>query len=588
MFTEKRFVPQFAAAVAVAIAGMTTSSSCRADWPAVLSVMPDDTQIAICTSRLDDLGDHWDRLLAAIELDVLGLPSVDELIAMVGFDPLALDGDRSLGLCVRKGNWPELDDPPILLFLPVSDYTQWLASVDSEPVGDGLATFTVSGAQKLYVRQAGSYAVLGVAQDDVGNYEPDAGVSQRLQKAVGDVGRRIVDRGDLTVIVDFDGLADSLGNVVEKALGAMSEAMAQAGQVGGDPQKVVDMYRGIVQTVLSDASGGVFSLRVGSWGVAFDKAIQWKPESEIAGFFPGSPHARNLLSQFPANPYMLAMSMDFSSIRLGKMVERFQAHFAEQGDEDMWSMGGIDIWKKSEGMAMVVYPPPAGLLGGVLNQAAIYYRGDAPALRAALKDGTLAVDGKTQQGISFTTSYESEAEEIDGTAVDTYSMQMRFPAELMQAQQAISMMYGPAGLRGFVAPAEGGILQTVSRNKKLMSELIAADRDDGLGLSVDEKMAAIDKYLPDNLSLRAYVGLGTILNQAGPMAAMFLPDLDMEELLTVSPLGLGISVSNGGIEASMVVPADLIRTGIEIGMAVRDAMGGNGGNGGGGNGPPLF
>jgi len=337
---------------------------------------------------------------------------------------------------------------------------------------------------------------------------------------------------------------------------------------------MIHAYRDMITSVIDETRSVALGLRMDGAGAALDCGVQWTPDGEFVELMPGpNGEPTNHLARFNDKPFLFATSMDMRGINVAELFNRFTEKMPEQM---MMGMGqiGPEMWKTIEGMSMVAYPSPAGLMGGLYNSAAQYYAGDPKAIRAALKETFEAGSGQEQMGVTINYEYTESAKEVAGQSVDSWSMSIEGDPQMkMQMEQGMTMMFGPAGPGGYIAEVEGGVLMTMSRNTRLLESGIESAKNKG-GLAENKILADVNDLLSPNPSAVSYLGVGAILEQASPFMAMFMPglEIDQDQLRTMPPLAGSLSFADRGMQASFAVPAPTVKTGIDIAMKAQRAM----------------
>lgn len=577
------------ACLGIAAGLLFTAMPAQADLPDVLSAAPKDVKIFIGTTSLNEVDKNWKQLLTAIEMDNAMPFAPSDVFGEMGVSISTLDLTRSIGIGLMSFE-DGGDAPPFIMLLPVNDYAKWVANFDPGTSAVGVAEVTMPTGETAYIRSAGKYAVLSPRKDLAESYAAQDNAAAHFKQRIGAVGIGVIERSQMFAIIDFDGVAEHRQEIVTGISEMISDQVAQMGAMGmgmpmgEDPGK---MSEALVGMIIDECSGVVAGVRYGERGLALDMAVQTRDGSEIGALMPGTARPSNLLSNFEDAPFMFAMSMDYGGIKVGSLIDlvkkRLGIEPAGAGAAPNM-MSNTAIWSDANGMATAIYPSLGGLSAGLLSRSITMLSGDSAKITATLKETMKGMDGTEQNGMQMTTTYEAGAKQIGGIDADTYSVKMILPPEMMQMQQAMSMIYGPAGINGYILPVKGGVLQTTSRNATVIEKALAVINGEAAGMGSNKGLAAVDQMLPPNPSMRFYIGLGAISQTVGPMAAMFVPGLDLEELGALPPLGLGASIIKGGFAGSFVVPAPVIKTIAEMVQQYAGGMGGEEGD----EEPPLF
>lgn len=589
-------VSSLTAASAFVFAGLTlTAPITRAQGTEVLSVAPKDAKIFVGTASLGELDKNWKALMTAIEMDAMMPFAPTDLLGQAGLDAASLDKTRSVGLAVMSLD-DEVIEPPILVLLPVTDYGQWLSSFGPDVQAEGVVEIETPLGTPAYVRGAGKYAVMSPTRALVEAYVPQENAAAHYKQRVGAVGAGVIERAQVFAVVDFESLAPLKQQIIEGMTEAISEQMAMAGAMGmGLPMadQVSEMNAALVSMLLDECSAVVAGMRFSERGMAMDFAIQTKEGSEIGALLPGAAESRNLLAGLQDAPFMFAMSLDYAGVKIGPLMDALRGRLGLDEDaagDDAAQPGMMpmsNIWRNTDGVAMAVYPSPGGLVGGLLSRSIFMMSGDSARIMTMFRElmsQTTTAEG--MGGVQVSAEYTPDAAEIAGVKADAYAVRMSGPPEMTaQIQQMQQMVYGPAGLQGYVLPVKGGIIQTTSRNSELVEKTLASMRGEAPGLGANRVLAAVDAMLPPNPSMRFYLGLGAISNTVGPLLAMGVPGLDIAELKALPPIGMGASIAGGGLVGSMVVPAPVLKAIAEMAQQFGpDLMGGEEGE----EEPPLF
>ena len=587
--------PVVSSMLALALAGTAVAGG---DWPNVIDQMPNDAQIVLCTRPLNRVNDDYSQFTAAIELAQLGfMPGPLDALAMVGLNTDAMNLDGSIGIAVLKNRWDN-PAPPILAFVPVSNYDAWIGSFGAQAVADTKVSkinfgqaMGQEGSETWFVRPSGSFAVLGLDQSLVTGYKNGNGNIGKWQKIVGELGSGIVSRCDISAFVDFEGLTPLLKERINASFEEMDAAIGNLPPgvrgPGMDPESIKQMfnaYKGIATLVADEMRSAAAGLRFDANGTALDFSIQWKEGGKFASMFPGTKgKTTNVLNRFQDKPFMFAVNADTSGIKVDEFMQLLMDNLPEQMTMGMGNTAS-DMWKNVNGMGMVLYPSPAGIMmGGLFNGAAIIYTGEGKALRDNMMKMMTNLNGKELQGIKYTFTFDEAAKEIAGVPVDSWTMSMDAPPKMAtQLQQSMMMMYGSAGPGGYIAQLDDGIVMTMSRNSKLLEAVInSARKNEGIGRNT--AVRAVDGLLSPNPSSTFYIGIGAILEQIGPIAAMAMPGLkfDPETLGSIPPIAASMSIADGGIQGTLAIPSPTIKLGMKIYSDFQMANAMNNGNGGG-------
>ncbi len=569
------------------------------DWPAVLSQMPNDAQIVVCTRSLKELDGNFSQFIGGVELGQLGfMPGPLDALAMFGINTAAMNTNDAIGFAILKDRW-DADLPPVLGFVPVNDYAGWTKALGATAVPDtNLSTFAMPDEpDPWYVRAIDGYAVLGLDQNLVLSYEKGAGNAGQWQDTVGNLGTGIVGGADISVMVNFDGLRPHLKEGLNQGMSEMRNNMAMMGggmapgMDGEDLAAMMEAYQGILNTAIDEMSAATLGLRFNGDGAALDTSMRWVEGGMFAKMMSGgNGESSNVLNNLPDNPYMFAMGMDAQNVNIADLLKMLLKDMPDAMKPGP-TMAMLDMWKDIDGVAMAVYPSPGGMMmGGLLTNSAVIYTGNAAQLHTQMKDATIGLNGVETQGMTYHTEYTENAKEIAGISVDSFTMSFDAPPEMQaQLQQSMMMMYGPGGPGGYLAHVDDTLIMTMGRNSRLFESVVASVKGDGGGLGSNATHKELSGLLSPNPSGVVYVGFGPILKQVVPMAQMFMPGLDLnaEALGNMPPMAMSVTVADGEIQKTLALPAPLIKQSVDLAMKIQQAMS-IGAGGGDGDEPDIF
>ncbi|MFG0330033.1 MAG: hypothetical protein ACF8PN_09065 [Phycisphaerales bacterium] len=555
----------------VVAAGLLVGSSAMAQWPAMLSKAPADAQIIVAVDSMSEVNEHWKSFIDAIGLGGMPVGQPSDMFVDAGFNMESIDLDGSFGIVVLKDRW-ENDEPPMVALIPVSDFDGFVASMGGSADGD-LFVGAIEG-ESIYAKNLDGHAVLSPSRDLVANYTTGEDVQDHFEQRLGTLGEEVVQASDIIIMVDPAGLDQVILPAMRQQMTEMG-AMA-AGMGGANPADIEEMQAAaetFVTEMINQTDGLIFGVSMNGDGLAFHKSVQWKKDGSIAGFFTGDGDSIELLEHFPNKPYIFAFAADLDAADLMGLGDYLKTKMREINPDlaEKPDTATTQLYRQAEGAAGVLYPSPAGIMGGLFNQMVLLYAGDNDELREIMKQSITEMNGQEIEGASYTTSYESEVEEVAGTTVDKYQVRMRFPPEMMQAQQAVSMMFGPAGMRGYVAEFDGGVIQTLAMNKVLLGSMLEEAGGLSDGLAENDMIESVNSLLPEEAIMRFYLGAEGIMSMAGPMLAMAIPGANMDAFTGTPPIAGAVESENGALHAVMVIPAPLIKTAVEFGMQAQMA-----------------
>jgi hypothetical protein len=335
-----------------------------------------------------------------------------------------------------------------------------------------------------------------------------------------------------------------------------------AAMAGGTPQVTAGLntVMAVAEGFTSDAQCGVLGVNITEDAVAFDVASQFKPGSEVAGFFQHSGDTGKLVSRLPEMPFYMAYSMDLEGEGVAKLFENYMSIMEAAGVDAKESFGGMsptNFIGKASGTAGVLGTSPALMMGGVMQNFVTYTAtADGKGMLAETGAALAAMNGKDMQGMTVTSAFAEGAEEIAGVKVSTYEFkalpgenaeQNQFGGGMVDPRAINQMIFGTnLGPRGYMAATGAGVVQTVSRDKALMEKALNAAKDGG-GLGSADAFQKAAASLPEGRSFELFFSVDQVANTAGPFLMMGGQIEEFEPLDALPLIAVGGTTMDGGV-----------------------------------------
>lgn len=484
-------------------------------------------------------------------------------------------GSGAIVAVVTKPFNPQLgEEPDPVILIEFDDLDQAVESFGGQNAG-GIIELNLFG-EIVYIRDLGDdVGLLSPSREIAAGFEAAEGMAGQHQKKLGLIGGEVLDSNHIVIAGNFDVFAEGALEMVE--LGKQ-QAMGMAAMLGPGGAVLQDESIGAAITAFfQQADAGMLGLRFTPEAVAIDLATNFKPGTEIAGFFADTGSTDGLLSRVPNSPFLYAHAFDNRSEGLSKLRENAEAFSANlnaaigQGGNNNLP----DLFETGKtGEAFVVGQTPGGLLGGLLSRSTRYVRTDDPA--GALADAGQIARGMQEADIGgpflLTGSWQPDAAEAEGTSAARWSIGVRPKPGDPSAQQimpGLSMMFGPtAGPAGFAAATQGGVVQTLSAgNTALLTDALIAARDNN-GLSTGDRLGIASTMLPENRFAEIYINGGTILQSVRGLLGIFLQGVNLDIPNELTPIGASMSAGGGGFSTRIILPSDVIVFGMETAEAL--------------------
>ncbi|MGD9791438.1 MAG: hypothetical protein AB7Q00_09945 [Phycisphaerales bacterium] len=556
------------------VLGLLSGASCGlADLPKALDLVPGDSPIVLSVRNVGKFKDRVQGLMETLkvpqdELDGFGdleeamaLPGIHRggSMAMVIYPPEKIANPEEDGMVEDKAR-------ASVILIPVTDYAAFVTAGGGDP---NAATSEITfGDFTSQIRKAGdSFAVICDDAEDLAKFVPGSGQIASHTNTLGTVGMRVAESSDAFVYANMAPLRPLLEAGIAEGRQAMKEQaenpeMAEMMAGGIDVVKAMGTMFDIGDTLVRDAQAAVFGMKLTDTAGAMDLGIQFTTGSETAGFFNSAGDSSSLLGMLPNQPFVAAYSMDMHDANLKRAMTKwleFSRQF--QGEVSALSFGfGPEIIALADGQAATL--GTVDLSNGLFSKwSQIYVSKDPKALRSAFMNVAKQMDGATQQGMTFRTTYSAETKEIAGRMADVWTMGMDVDpeSEMAMAMQMVGpMLFGPEGqMKGYAATFKKGLAFTMSPNTPLLTATIeAAEGGPGLGLNAD--VAKVAEMLPKGRTMEMYLGTREITQSIHDAMMAFMGEAPFEVPEKLSPVGFGATTNDGGMHMRIVLPSDVL------------------------------
>lgn len=484
-------------AIAAAICIMESGSSAQAfELPAALQHVPRGAQALLVVPNLAACSDE---VLACLEgMDranlLLGARPIDQVKSMSGFN-IALDDNASAALALR---WGPGDGWIIEALLPVVDAEAFVQGNFVEHEG---SLHRRADGRAFYVMPLGSHVVLSTHSID--HQAPrglDAAASEMLSAH-----RDFASRGDAFVYLTPD---------------ALQRFIRQVNAVPLDP-------------LIDDVSGVVIAVDFDPLGLAARSLTAFKPDSPWHQAAFRLTHAPGL-DRLPRHPFYVALAASLNSMPTALTPT--------------WLQGVSAI----EFMAS---PGAAGIAGGLLNDAVLVLETSDPTAVKRLLQEQLA-EWQTKGWVQEF-NWQGAVAVVDDVTAEKYEITLVSAPGTMRRQLLFSLLFGRAGCRGFVHEASDALLVTFSHRPAVLETALRTTAAESLAtMSV---LKAMRDWLPPAPVVEMYLNAGLLADYAQQAAGAYKLDLEMPAVApSAPPLALGMSLSDGTAEATVIIPASLL------------------------------
>lgn len=549
--------------------------------PPALDYVPKGAIMVAAVDNVGQLGGNVQTLIQS-----LGMDEVAQNIAMgtMMMGGMGVKPDGSAAIVILSGDLEAIQSGqgPLALIAEFTDYDAFITNFGGDPAAE-IAQFSMNG-QTAFARQLGNgFVAVGPDKATIEAIDAAGGHAQALAEWSGAVGREISNESNLVLMADIQACKPLLGDGMDRLNEGLDQAEEMAGEQGAFG---ASLARTIAETFLRDARVGLIGMHIDDSGVAIDIAAQFEEGSELAGFFAEEGHANGLLAHLPQVPILLAAAFDSANPGVQKIIANIGAIRAEMLPDAPPSQM-LDLLASADGGAVVIGNSAALLSGGLFSNSALYLKSSRPQeVLSANRDALAAADGLEQQGMTMKSTYTANALTVAGAPVDSWSLAMQLDPDSPMAQQVqmgLMGLFGPtAGPSGYLAQIDGGVVGTLSQNRRLLETSINAARA-GNGLAEHADMVAATENLRGGSIAELYIGVGNILNTVTSVMGMMGQDMDIDIPDNVGSVPVAIGSMNGGVRIRTFLPTSVIITVSELAAYFQAMSGGGGGNGFGGD-----
>lgn len=533
--------------MAALAAGLTVALAAWAGVPPAVDRVPEDVPIVVGVGNIQTLAEGVRRVVGAFggreqEDSPLGV-----LLALV--DTPGLQARGSLAVAVRPPA-EEFDEPTVVLVVPVTDFAAFVRGLGGQP-GLGACEIQLGGETAYAKNVGGGFAAVSTDVETLDAFEVRPGSGPALESLMGRTGRAVAEASDLFVVVKAASLRPALKQMTDQV--AMGIQMAAA--MGGGPGEEMPDVAQTLGKIIDAMDLAVLGLRLGEEALKADAAVRFQPGSEYADWFRTGGSAASLLERVPDHPFLVVAGIDLSSPAMRRLVESM-SQFGGVGEEAMEGLDPLASLEKVDRMAFVMGLPPS-IMDGLMRRSAVFVETRDPAhYITAVRQASERINGKTVQGITYTTRYEPGGAQAGGRAVDVWTVKMDVspdnPAAAGMAQMS-AMMFGAGPMAGYIAPVSGGVVMTYSRNSALFERMAAAAGGEGT-LATHAGVRAVAAQFPHDHTAHVLLGTSSILEMAATFGAPGVAEAPED----LPPVGLALGSGEGAVRGTLVIPWSVI------------------------------
>ncbi|MBX3390406.1 MAG: hypothetical protein KF691_13230 [Phycisphaeraceae bacterium] len=632
----------FAAPIAALLA---LSGQALAKVPAALDRVPKNAMLVIATDNFEQTTNRIKNY--ADKLRIEDTEDFDDFVKQLS-ETKGFKKDGSLALVVmappteapkevkKEDDNDDMDhdhrdhDDPMeraVVLAQTTDYKQLVTELGGDASAK-VASVEGMGDMPMYVRDAGDgWVIIGPVEETVSSFQPAEHALKQHEEALGVVGNRAAQASDLILIANWETIAPQFSKQIDRAVADAKKGGKRRNPMFGPiPPETMAQFIAPIEDIARaynrDAQTCVAGIGLGEDGLTFDIGAQFKPKSQIAGFFQSTGKADTTLVSLPQTPFLFAVSADTTSpgtrqiahnasdiaekmLTVAKDEAKRQAAEGDKAASKQADMvikmiegqtAGIrDLAKsidKIDGVDFVWGYSPAMLAGAGLFSGVIYQaRGSDPAaLKGLFVDrikATQEMDGPMKMEASVT----ANAAEVNGVKLDTWALKPKMdPNDPMASQMAMVNMFifGATGqMSGNIATTKNSAIVTFSPNTQIMQS--ALDAASGKNTMAENKgVATAVKGLPEGSMARGLIGTKSIFDLAQMAMSFAGMPIQLKVPADVPPMAVGVTGDGGGMHIRFHAPMQVVNTIGDVLQQVRESQQHQGGGDDDSNEKPRF
>jgi hypothetical protein len=520
--------------------------------PPALDLVSTDTPIIIGIKSLTELSGDAQKWAKAVLPPEAGMQMMmmDQMLSLPGLNP---EGSAAIALSFPQGT---MDAEPIpTLILPMADYGAFVEAMQGN-AADGITALNMMGDTMYAKDLGGGFMAMSPMMGAVEDFAGKKGQTKAHKARMGKRGTDAADGADIFVVLDIE----TMRPMLEQGLEEMKGQMEMAAMMGGDAAaQQIETMTSVADAVVADARTAVVGLGLDDTGVWLDFAGQFANGSDTGKIFSDSGNSTPLLGAVPNMNYVMAFAFDMSNAGIQKLMSDAAAMNKGMG----FTVNTADMMKHAKGQAMVMGTTPGLFAGGLFSNTVQFTASDKPeALMNAMKTAMTEMNGTSQEGMIFNTTFAENAGEAGGKSLASWGLAMEADpnhenamATSMALSQMTMLFGGQAGPSGYVTTTDKGMFSTFSKNSKLMERVLAG----GDSMANNEMLKNAAAHLPADRTAEFYLNIKGVLDMVGPMMAMFAPGTDLGELPEqMNPIAMGLSTGGNGMHARVYLPGDVL------------------------------
>jgi len=549
------------------------AAACASAAEDLLSVMPEKTLGLAAINGLGQADGKVVKLAKRMQLPATSL--LTKLKEEIGIEK-GLDEEGSAAIVVMPGEDADAE-PIVLLFVPVTDFKQFIGQLDAEDAEDGLVEVDVMDAGFL-VGSKGGYAVFAEPE----HRETLIAALASSDRVAGELAawRGWLAENDAGAVITRAGvelLCAKVSEEITKVQDSFSEMPEEFREQMGPAIAVFDVYRKMFEAAGREVQTYAAAVQVDKKGnVLVTDRLRFTPNGAgakaIAGIEPaegnwltGLPSGRFVIAGGGALPQGLAEAMMGFSIEIMKAMPNLYG-ISEENAEELGKLS-IEYMKGMRSMTLVmgVGKPGTSLYE---NMAVVMKVDDAEKFMANYEESIKKINELTEDAeSSIFRGMKTRKIKLDDA--DALELSMKFPKmpgmeNVPDFERMTKAMFGPEGkLNIYIVPADDHTVVAAYVSKAKARQCMKLIREGAAGLAGHKGVARTAALLPEGAQWVGYFSPAGTIEFVNNLIPAFAPEgEDVPKLPKFSrtpPIGFAAKTAPGEVHGTLVIPAPVVK-----------------------------
>lgn len=555
---------------------------------AVLDQVPGDALFVVKVTNLKGTSDKLARFCADLGIGQMIPPLGDPLgfaQAQLGITAgIDTAGDMALAFIdpAATGGDPEKS---IVVLIPVSNYGEF---VNNEPfktgtTADGVTEWTGPDGQPSYIAQWGNYAAVTPAKEVIG-LKPSglkvAGVSAKeLNKDIVFYAPMGTIRGKLQPL-----LAEGRTSILKEMEDGLKNEAPEVAKFAPVLKAVVGRLLDVADSFLRDCDAATIAVNFVPEGLNASVVAEFQQGSYIGNFVSSTKNTADSFTKgLPEGKYVIYGGSIGDPAATSKLVadvvEPIMAELKQVGGPQAEAIDKVyqdlmTMVKSMNAQAFGLFAPQGEVGSAALIQSIQVYKGDAPAIKQAYfglmenQDDLMAAFNLPQGQVKYNITKGGKT--IGDTSFDQIVADMKFDGnspDAAQVEQMMKLMYGPDGLKVYLAEIDAKtVLQVSGVPDETTAAAITALRGGADPIAAWAHVKKVNANIPQQKAAVFYVAVDELGNSLINIAKQFGAGVNVQLPPDLPPLVGSVATEGTALRIDGHASSELIQQIVAAGM----------------------